>query len=86
MLQEEPGIRMAPGRFLRHPNHDNGMQYRLFGRMMDYKAYEPAVDAYVNVFRIEGFEVVGPGEPLKLKPPIGGKKNERFSPRGLRMD
>lgn len=69
MLLERPGERPAPHRFLPRPDADNGMQYRLYGRFAAVSGYEPFFDVLVDVFVLEGYELIGPGEPLKLQPP-----------------
>ena len=71
MIEEEPGVRMAPGRFLRRPNEDDNNQYRLYGEWASYEGYEPNFDVFVPVFRITGFELIGPGTRPNLTPPRG---------------
>lgn len=82
MLEEEPGVRMAPGRFLSSPTADNNYEYRLYGEFAPYKGYDPNYDLFVEVFRIKGFEVIGPAAPLDLKTPrpsAGKRRSTSFS-------
>jgi hypothetical protein len=70
MLEEKPGLIKAPGRFLAHPDHDDGTQYKFYGQWAPYKGYEPNFDVMVDVFQIKGFELIGPGQDLpKMSPP-----------------
>lgn len=69
MLQETPKVIFAPGRYLGHPDRDNGTQYKLYGSWAPYKGYEPNFDVFVDVFIIKGFELIGPAEIPKMSPP-----------------
>ncbi|MEM6821493.1 MAG: hypothetical protein AAF558_06090 [Verrucomicrobiota bacterium] len=68
-LEENTNGGKAPGRFLKHPNLDNDYQYRLYGSFAPYKGYEPNFDAWVPVFKIKGFEKLGPAQRPNLHPP-----------------
>jgi hypothetical protein len=86
MLEEEPGQRMAPGRFHSRPTLDDNTQYRIFGQFADYKGYEPNLDVFVDVFRITGWETIGPATRPDLKPPRGSTGGApRWSERGANM-
>ncbi|NJK92285.1 MAG: hypothetical protein HC904_10885 [Blastochloris sp.] len=80
ILKEDPGVIFAPGRFLGHPDRDHGNQYKLYGQWADFKAYEPNYDVFVDVFEIKGFELIGPGTPIKLDPPRSGRSGSSGSP------
>ncbi|MDZ4788190.1 MAG: hypothetical protein SH807_04540 [Blastochloris sp.] len=69
MLEETPGVLFAPGRYLGHPDRDNGTQYKLYGTWATYKGYEPNFDVFVDVFQIKGFELIGAAEIPKMSPP-----------------
>jgi len=72
VLEEVPRTMPAPGRFLEHPDNDNNYRYRLYGQWMDYQAYEPNFDIFVPVFKLKGFELVGPASrPGGLRLPRG---------------
>lgn len=83
MIEEEPGVRMVPGRFHSHPNADHNMQYKLYGTFADYEGYEPNIDAFVDVFQIKGFEIIGKGEEIRRSlPKSQGRGESRISERG----
>jgi hypothetical protein len=86
VLEEVPGKFMAPGRFLSNPDMDNNVQYKLYGEWANYKAYEPNYDVMVSVFKIKGWERIGPAElPAKLVPPRAqGPTRFRTSERAAR--
>lgn len=69
MVEEKPGVILAPQRFYLRPEDDNNMQYRLYGSFASYKGYEPNVDTLTDVFVLKGFEVIGPGSKIERKPP-----------------
>lgn len=69
MIEEKPGVIFAPGRYLGHPDRDNGTQYKLFGTWAAFKGYEPNFDVFVDVFQIKGFELIGPAEIPNMSPP-----------------
>lgn len=83
MLEEKPDIIKAPQRFYNRPEDDNNMQYRLYGHFASYKGYEPNIDSLVDVFTLEGFEVIGPGPKIDRDPPgPSGSRKGRISERG----
>jgi hypothetical protein len=87
MIEEEPGQRMAPGRFHARPTQDDNTQYRLYGSFADYKGYEPNFDVFVDVFRIQGWETIGPAPRPKLSPPRSSNSSSqgRWSERGANL-
>ena len=86
MIEEEPGQRMAPGRFHPRPTLDDNTQYRLYGSLADYQGYEPNFDVFVDVFRIEGWETLGPAERPALKPPRSASSSQgRWAERGANL-
>ncbi|MDR1146431.1 MAG: hypothetical protein LBK71_09895 [Verrucomicrobiales bacterium] len=74
IIEEQPGVRMIPSRFLNNINGDDHYEYKLYGEFAPYKGYDPNYDLFVEVFRLKGFEVIGPAEPVKLKPPLSASK------------
>lgn len=87
MIEEDPGKRMVPGRFHSRPTQDDNVQYKLYGEMADYKGYEPNYDVFVEVFRIRGWETIGPAtRPAGLQTPRGaGGGPARWSERGANL-
>lgn len=87
MLEEEPGLRMAPGRFHPRPIMDDNIQYRLYGTFAEYRGYEPNFDVFVDVFRIQGWETIGPAERPRLTPPrsAAASSQGRWSERGANL-
>lgn len=86
MIEEEPERRMAPGRFHARPTQDDNTQYRLYGSLAEYKGYEPNFDVFVDVFRIEGWETIGPAERPALKPPRSSSSSQsRWAERGANL-
>jgi hypothetical protein len=87
MIEEDPGQRMAPGRFHARPTQDDNTQYRLYGTLADYKGYEPNFDVFVDVFRIQGWETIGPAPRPKLSPPRSSNSSSqgRWSERGANL-
>lgn len=82
IIQETPGVVKAPGRFLSNPKGDQLMTYKLYGEFASYTGYEPDFDVFVPVFKLKGFEIIGPGEALKREPPHasgGGADSSAFS-------
>ena len=79
LMQEEPGVRMVPGRFYSHPESDKDMEYKIYGEFLPFKGYEPNYDVYADVFRIKGFEVIGKADPLNLRPPAASSGKARNS-------
>ncbi|GAB4240720.1 MAG: hypothetical protein OHK005_03130 [Candidatus Methylacidiphilales bacterium] len=70
MLMEQPGNMVAPHRFLSQPGDDHAFEYRLYGRFAEVKGYEPYFDILVDVFILEGFEVLGKAKPIDRAPPL----------------
>ena len=79
LMQEEPGVRMVPGRFRSHPEADNDMEYKIYGEFLPFRGYEPNYDVFTDVFKIKGFEVIGKADPLKLRPPAPTNKSRNSS-------
>ncbi|MFQ3669913.1 MAG: hypothetical protein SNJ84_00485 [Verrucomicrobiia bacterium] len=77
MLMERPGEMPAPHRFLPQPGDDHAVEYRLFGRFSETKGYEPYFDILVDVFVLEGFEVIGKARPIDRAPPLPADLQER---------
>jgi hypothetical protein len=70
-LQETPGLAIAPFRRLYLPNSDANWEFRFWGRLAPYKAYDPHLDELLPVFVLQGYEVLGPANPIsnKVGPP-----------------
>jgi len=71
-LQETPGVAVAPHRKLFKNDADNNWEYRFWGHMVKYQAYDPHLDEKLPVFVLEGYEVIGPAKELtsnKVGPP-----------------
>lgn len=70
-LQETPGVAVAPHRKLMKADEDNDWEFKFWGHFATYKAYDPHLDEQLPVFVLEGYEVVGQGNPLnnKVGPP-----------------
>ncbi len=66
-LQETPGLVIAPFRRLLVPDSDNNWEYRFWGSFASYKAYDPHLDEMLPVFILQGYEVIGPANPLRNK-------------------
>ena len=64
-LQETPGVAVAPHRRLTAPSGDEDYEYKFWGSMAPYKAYDPRLDELLPVFVLEGYEVIGPEPPLR---------------------
>lgn len=74
---ERPGEMPAPHRFLAQPGDDHAVEYRLYGRFSDVKGYEPYFDILVDVFVLEGFEVIGQARPIDRAPPLPPEATDR---------
>lgn len=86
ILEEKPGVIKAPGRYTGNVTSDHLMTYRLYGDFEEFKGYEPDFDVFVPVFRLKGFEVIGPGEALNKQPPfLSGSGPSRFAERGANI-
>jgi hypothetical protein len=71
-LQETLGVAVAPHRKLFKNDADNNWEYRFWGHMATYRAYDPHLDEQLPVFVLEGYQVIGPGkemDDLKVGPP-----------------
>lgn len=66
-LQERPGMAVAPFRKLTTHDADNNWEFKFWGSIASYKAYDPHLDEMVPVFILEGYEVIGPKDPLNIK-------------------
>ena len=66
-LQEQPGIAVAPFRKLKTRDGDSDWEFKFWGRYASYKAYDPHLDELLPVFVLQGYEVVGPAAPLRLR-------------------
>jgi hypothetical protein len=70
-LQETPGLAVAPHRRLVSASADNNWEFRFWGHMAPYKAYDPHLDELLPVFVLQGYQVLGLANPLtnKMGPP-----------------
>ena len=66
-LQETLGVAVAPHRKLLPTSTDSDWEYRFWGKMAPYKAYDPRLDELLPVFVLQGYEVIGPANPLRIK-------------------
>jgi hypothetical protein len=66
-LKENPGVAVAPYRKLLTHEADNNWEFKFWGALAPYKAYDPHLDEMVPVFILEGYEVIGPKDPLNIK-------------------
>ena len=66
-LQESPGLAVAPHRKLFKADGDLNWEYKLWGKFVTYKAYDPRMDEQLPIFLLQGYEVVGPQPPLDNK-------------------
>ena len=66
-LQETPGLAVAPHRKLVKADADVDWEYKFWGKMAAYKAYDPHLDEMLPVFVLQGYEVIGPASPLEIK-------------------
>ncbi len=66
-LQETPGVAVAPRRKLTSPAGDVDWEFKFWGELASYKAYDPRTDELLPVFVLQGYEVLGPAKPLKKK-------------------
>ncbi|MCS7064080.1 MAG: hypothetical protein NZM04_08600 [Methylacidiphilales bacterium] len=68
-LKEDPFGAIAPGR-ARMPKStdDHNMRYRLWGAFWDRKVYDPKTDEFLEVFILDGWEVIGPDSPPDIPP------------------
>ena len=66
-LQETPGLAVAPHRKLTSPTADEDWEFKFWGNLASYKAYDPRLDELLPVFVLRGYEVIGPANPLRNK-------------------
>lgn len=66
-LQETPGLAVAPHRKLVKADADLNWEFKFWGRFASYKAYDPHLDEQLPVFILQGYEVIGPANPLNIK-------------------
>ncbi len=66
-LQEQPGLAVAPFRKLKTRDADADWEFRFWGRYASYKAYDPHLDELLPVFVLQGYQVIGPAAPLRLR-------------------
>jgi hypothetical protein len=66
-LQETLGVAVAPHRKLVKADGDLDWEYKFWGKYASYKAYDPRMDEQLPVFILQGYEVIGPAEPLSIK-------------------
>ncbi len=66
-LQEQPGIAVAPFRKLTTRNGDADWEFKFWGHYAPYKAYDPHLDELLPVFVLDGYQVIGPAAPLRLR-------------------
>ena len=78
-LQETLGVAVAPHRKLVKNDADKDWEYKFWGHIATYTAYDPHLDEMLPVFVLEGYEVVGQGNPLTLKVGAEGRIQHRPS-------
>jgi len=78
-LQETPGLAVAPHRKLVKADADLDWEYKFWGKMAGYKAYDPHLDEQLPVFILQGYEVIGPANPLSIKSGPPGRIQHRPS-------
>ena len=66
-LQETPGLAVAPHRKLVKGDADLNWEYKFWGKLAPYKAYDPHLDEQLTVFILQGYEVIGLANPLPNK-------------------
>ena len=66
-LQETPGLAVAPHRKLVKADMDVNWEFKFWGKFASYKAYDPRMDEQLPVFVLQGYEVIGPAAPLRIK-------------------
>jgi hypothetical protein len=79
-LQETPGLAIAPRRRFVVPAADNDWEFKFWGTLTGYKAYDPRLDELLPVFVLKGYEVLGPANPLRNK--IGPPDRIQHRPSG----
>jgi hypothetical protein len=66
-LQEQPGIAVAPFRKLKTRDADADWEFKFWGHYAAYKAYDPRLDELLPVFVLDGYQVLGQVNPLRLR-------------------
>ncbi len=66
-LQETLGLAVAPHRKLAATSTDTDWEYKFWGHLAPYEAYDPRLDELLPVFVLQGYEVIGPANPLRIK-------------------
>ena len=79
-LQETPGLAVAPHRKLLKSDADTNWEFKFWGKLASYKAYDPHLDEQIPVFVLQGYEVIGPANPLKNK--VGPPDRVQHRPSG----
>ena len=85
-LQETPGKAVRPDRKLIKGDADVDCEYKFWGKFAGYKAYDPHLDEQLPVFVLEGYEVIGPANPLNITPGPAGRPTSRASGASSRGD
>ncbi len=85
-LQETPGVAVAPFRKLITHEADDNWEYKFWGRIVSYKAYDPHLDEILPVFVLQGYEVIGPENALNLKQGPPNRVTHRSSGASSRDD
>lgn len=78
-LQETPGLAVAPHRKLFKPDGDRNWEFKFWGKIASYQAYDPHLDEMLPVFILEGYEVIGAADPLNNKVGPQGRIQHRPS-------
>jgi hypothetical protein len=78
-LQETPGLAIAPHRRLASAIADAEWEYKFWGYLASYRAYDPHLDELVPVFVLQGYVVLGPANPLTAKIGPPGRIHSRRS-------
>jgi len=78
-LQETPGTAVAPFRKLTKRDGDANWEFKFWGSYASYKAYDPRLDELLPVFVLQGYEVIGPENPLNNKIGSPDRSNHRRS-------
>ena len=78
-LQETLGVAVAPHRKLVKADMDQDWEFRFWGNFASYKAYDPRLDEQLPVFVLQGYQVLGPAAPLKVRIGPPGRPQHRAS-------
>jgi hypothetical protein len=85
-LQETPGVAVAPFRKLVSHTADDNWEFKFWGKIAPYKAYDPHLDEMLPVFILQGYEVIGPENALAIKEGPPGRVSHRPSGASSRGD